>query len=98
MNELALDAVGIFGASDARMSILAVGSPTRPYTLTQTDQNTVLSYLQTGRAIRSFIIVVCFEKGYVICQRPREHVIVLANHTEHVAIGPSSIRGHLRMA
>ena len=37
------------------MSILAVGSPMRPHTLTQTDQNTVKSYLQTGRAIRSFI-------------------------------------------
>ena len=37
------------------MSILAMGSPMRPHTLTQTDQNTVKSYLQTGRAIRSFI-------------------------------------------
>lgn len=54
MNELALDAVAIFAAPDARMSILAMGSPMRPYTLAQTDQNTVKSYLQTGRAIRSF--------------------------------------------
>lgn len=42
-------------APDVRMSILAMGSPMRPHTLTQTDQKTVKSYLQTGRAIRSFI-------------------------------------------
>ena len=31
-----------------------MGAPMRPYTLTQTTQNTVKSCLQTGRAIRSF--------------------------------------------
>jgi hypothetical protein len=54
VNELALDAVAVIGASSARMSILAMGLPMRPHTLTQTDQNTVESHLQTGRAIRSF--------------------------------------------
>ena len=48
-------AAGVFiVASDVRMSILAMGSPMRPYTLTQTDQNTLKSCLQTGRAIRFF--------------------------------------------
>lgn len=56
MNEVALDAVVLFGAPDAQMSILAVGLLMRPYTLTQTDQNTVKFYLQTGRAIRSFTL------------------------------------------
>lgn len=41
-------------APDVRMSILAVSKLTRPHTLTQTDQNTVKSCLQTGRAIRFF--------------------------------------------
>lgn len=41
-------------APDVRMSILAMGSPMRPHTLTQTDQNTSKSPLQTGRAIRFF--------------------------------------------
>lgn len=36
------------------MSILAVGSPMRPQTLTQTDQIIQKSSLQTGQAIRSF--------------------------------------------
>ena len=39
-------------APDVRMSILAMGSPMRPYTLTQTDQSFSKSPLQTGRAIR----------------------------------------------
>lgn len=41
-------------APDVRMSILAMGSPMRPHTLTQTDQNTSKSPLQTGRAIRFY--------------------------------------------
>lgn len=39
-------------APDVRISILAMGSPMRPYTLTQTDQRLSKSYLQAGRAIR----------------------------------------------
>ena len=41
-------------APDVRMSILAMGSPMRPYTLTQTDQSISKFPLQTGRAIRFF--------------------------------------------
>ena len=50
--KMALVADVFIVAPDVRMSILAVGSPMRPYTLTQTDQNTSRSPLQTGRAIR----------------------------------------------
>lgn len=50
--KMALHAGPLIAAPDARMSILAVGMLTRPHTLTQTPQNTVKSYLQTGRAIR----------------------------------------------
>lgn len=49
---MVLDTDLIIAAPGVRMSILAMGLPMRPYTLTQTDQNTVKSYLQTGRAIR----------------------------------------------
>lgn len=54
--KMALVAGVFIVAPDVRMSILAVGSPTRPHTLTQTDQNTLKSCLQTGRAIRLRVI------------------------------------------
>lgn len=51
---MALGAGLFIAAPNARMSILAVGSPMRPYTLTQTDQINSKSTLQTGRAIRFY--------------------------------------------
>ena len=50
--KMALVAGDFIVALDVRMSILAMGSPMRPYTLTQTDQSFAKSYLQAGRAIR----------------------------------------------
>ncbi len=52
VKKMTLAADGFILAPDVRMSILAMGSPKRPYTLTQTDQGTSKSHLQTGRAIR----------------------------------------------
>jgi hypothetical protein len=46
--------LGKTSCSMVGVSILAVGSPTRPYTLAQTNQIIRKSHLQTGRAIRSF--------------------------------------------
>ena len=53
--KMALVAGVFIVAPNVRMSILAMGSPMRPHTLTQTDQNTSKSTLQTGRAIRFFL-------------------------------------------
>lgn len=39
-------------APDVRMSILTMGTPMRPYTLTQTDQSSSNFPSQTGRTIR----------------------------------------------
>ena len=50
--KMALVAGVFIVAPDVRISILAMGSPMRPYTLTQTDQSFSKSYLQAGRAIR----------------------------------------------
>jgi hypothetical protein len=50
--KMALVAGVFIVAPDVRISILAMGSPMRPYTLTQTDQSFSKSYLQVGRAIR----------------------------------------------
>jgi hypothetical protein len=45
---MVLDTDLIIAAPGARMSILAMGLPMRPYTLTQTDQNTVKSSCKRG--------------------------------------------------
>jgi hypothetical protein len=51
VKKMALAADGFILAPGVRMSILAMGSPMGPYLLTQTDQGTSKSHLQTGRAI-----------------------------------------------
>ena len=53
--KMALVAGVFIVAPDVRISILAMGSPMRPYTLTQTDQSFSKSYLQVGRAIRFLV-------------------------------------------
>ena len=63
--KMALVAGVFIVAPDVRISILAMGSPMRPYTLTQTDQSFSKSYLQVGRAIRFFEAVTGFAQ-----QRP----------------------------
>ncbi len=54
---MALAADVFIAAPDARISILATGLLVRPYTLTQTDQITSKSCLQTGRAIRFLCVL-----------------------------------------